>query len=110
MDGSMAMREAVRASGLTHRQIEARAGRYTGWVSQTISRPRPGADLVADLGRACGYRLQLVPVGGGKPITIGEDMGDQCDQTPSPTVAEARELLARASSILAALDDREGLG
>lgn len=97
MDASNALREMVQASGLTHRQIEARCNRYGGWIGQSLARPRPGADLVASVARACGYRLELVPIDGGRAITIGDDVADLEMSDP---IGEARALIARASSIL----------
>lgn len=103
MDASAAMREMVGASALTHRQIESRANKYGGWVGQTLARPRPGADLLADIAHACGYRLQLEPMDGGKTITIGDDDAPDLDDTP--TIDQARALLLRAAAVLDSLDD-----
>ena len=101
MDAAQALRSVVEASGLTHRQIEARAGRYGGWTGQTLARPKPGADLLAEIAHACGYRLDLVPIDGGSTITIG----DACDDTgDAATIDQARALLARASAILESID------
>jgi hypothetical protein len=97
MEASMALRGMVEMSGLTHRQIETRAGRYGGWIGQSLARPRPGADLVADVARACGYRLELVPMDGGAPIVIGDGMDEGSTVAP---IEEARALIARASALL----------
>lgn len=103
MDASQAMREVVESSGLTHRQIEARSRRYGGWVGQSLARPRPGADLLAEMAHACGYRLELVPMDGGRSIVIGD--GCAPDRGDAPSLDQARALIARASSILEALDE-----
>lgn len=103
MDASDALREMVESSALTHRQIEARAGRYGGWVGQTLSRPRPGADLMADVASACGYRLQLVPLDGGATITIGDECAPDRDE--APTIDQARAMIARGLAMLDQLDE-----
>ena len=103
MDASNALREMVQASGLTHRQIEARCNRYGGWIGQSLARPRPGADLVASVAQACGYRLELVPIDGGEHIAIGTD--DDVPARSQDPIGEARALIARASSILEAMDE-----
>lgn len=98
MDASSALRQMVETSGLTHRQIARRLGRYDSYVSQMLTRSgAPGADTIASVAHACGYRLDLVPIDGGEPITIGEGA------TPSDgrdDVAQARALLARACALL----------
>lgn len=104
MDAATAVRDMVEASGMTHRQIEARAGRYGGWVGQSLARPKPGADLVSDIARACGYRLQLVPMDGGDAITIG-DQGDATASASAATIDQARAMIARG---LAMLDQMDG--
>ena len=104
MDAANALRDMVEASGLTHRQIEARAGRYGGWVGQSLARPRPGADLVADIARACGYRLELVPMDGGEAVTIGEYSDDDAGGA-SDRLVQARALLHRAAALLDGMDD-----
>jgi hypothetical protein len=101
MDAAQALRSVVEASGLTHRQIEARAGRYGGWVGQTLARPKPGADLLAEIARSCGYRLDLVPIDGGVTITIGDACDDAGD---AATIGQARAILARATAILDSID------
>lgn len=104
MDAANALRDMVEASGLTHRQIEARAGRYGGWVGQSLARPKPGADTIATIARACGYRLELVPMDGGEAITIGEAMADDADGA-SDRLVQARALLHRAAALLDDMDD-----
>jgi hypothetical protein len=104
MDAKDALRDMVESSGLTQAQIEARANKYSGWVGQSLARPRPGADLIALIARACGYRLALVPDDGGRAITIGDDAADL--ETSDP-IGEARALIARASSILEAMEGGE---
>jgi len=101
MDAASALREMIETSGLTHRQIEARAGRYGGWIGQTMARPHPGADLLASIATACGYRLELVPMDGGETITIGEGLPDR---DGAPSIEQARALLSRAASILDQMD------
>ena len=99
MDASGAMRACVIESGLTHKQIESKARRYGGWLGQTLARPRPGADLLAEVAHACGYRLALVPDGDGETIVIGEDF-ELTDSSMDDKVQQARALLARACALL----------
>lgn len=103
MDATTAMREMVGTSALTHKQIEARANKYNGWVGQTLARPRPGADLLADIARACGYTLQLVPINGGAAITIGDD--GTADRDDAPTIDQARAMIARGLAMLDQIGD-----
>lgn len=104
MDTTSAMRRMVEESGLTHAQLERRAGQYGGWVGQSLARPRPGADVLAALARACGYRLALVPIAGGTSIVIGDDT--QSDED-APTIDQARQLMARSLAVLDQLADQE---
>lgn len=97
MNAAQAMRTVVESSGLTHRQIEARAGRYGGWIGQTLMRPKPGADLLASVAKACGYRLELVPMDGGEPIRIGDDVAEVAK---GDRIAQARALIGRAAALL----------
>lgn len=104
MDAHEAARAIVEGCGLTHRQIEARAGRYGGWIGQTLARPRPGADLLADLARSCGYRLELVPMDGGDSIVIGDASDDARPMEDSDRISEARALMRRATALLDAME------
>ena len=98
MDTTKAIREMIEASGMTHRQIASRMGRYDAYVSQLVSRgTEPRVDTLASVASACGYRLELVPLDGGASITIGEGLPDRDD---APSIGQARALLARAASIL----------
>ena len=98
MDASNAMRACVIESGLTHKQIESKARRYNGWIGQTLARPRPGADLLAEVAHACGYRLALVPDDDGETIVIGEDFEPTAPSMDR--IEQARALLARACALL----------
>ena len=98
MDASQAMRACVIESGLTHKQIESKARRYNGWIGQTLARPRPGADLLAEVAHACGYRLALVPDGEGDMIVIGEDFEPMAPSMDK--IEQVRALLARACALL----------
>lgn len=101
MDTKQAIREIVQRSGLTHRQIAHRLGKYDTYVSQITSRATtPNGDDLAALARACGYRLELVPIDGGDHITIG---GDDATTTPA-TIADVRALLSRAAGMLDEID------
>lgn len=103
MQAIEAIREIVDTSGLTHRQIAARLGRYDTFVSQILTRGRdPQASTLADVATACGYRLELVPLDGGRSIVIGDD--DQRDDSAADRVAQARALVHRAAALL---DDME---
>lgn len=105
MDSSHALRTVVEASGLTHRQIARRLDRYDSYVSQVLTRTSaPGADTIASIARACGYRLELVPLDGGRSIVIGEEQ-DQQDDSAADRVAQARAMVHRAAALL---DDMEG--
>jgi transcriptional regulator with XRE-family HTH domain len=103
MDVQQAMRAMVDASGMTHRQISARLGRYDSYVSQLLTRTSvPGADTVASIARACGYRLELVPMRGGAPLVIGDDGDDAPDR--DMTIAKTKELLTKALANLDAME------
>lgn len=109
MDASGAARAMVDACGLTHRQVAARLGRYDAWLSQTLARPRLGADVLAQVAHACGYRLELVPTMGGDEIVIGDEapaMDAGTITSGAGRVEEARALMARAIALL----DSTGLG
>lgn len=98
MDTKQAIREIVKASGLTHRQIAHRLGKYDTYVSQITSRATtPGCDDMAALARACGYRLDLVPMDGGATITIGDGYATDAD---APTIDKARAMIARGLAML----------
>lgn len=95
-----AMRAMIDQSGLTHRQIAHRLGKYDAYVSQVVSRARdPQASTLADIARACGYRLDLVPMDGGASITIGKDF-EPTDSSVDDRIEQARALLARACALL----------
>lgn len=106
MDGIEAIRTIVEESGLTHRQIAGRLGRYDTYVSQILTRGRdPLVSTLADIARACGYRLDLVPMdGAGATIHIGDDADDDAGAV---SISQARALLVRASAMLASLDDTD---
>ena len=96
-----AMRAMIDQSGLTHRQIAHRLGKYDAYVSQVVSRARdPQASTLADIARACGYRLELVPMDGGEAITIGEAMDDGTSAAAGDRFVQARALLHRAAALL----------
>ena len=101
MDTKTAMHEMVVRSGLTHRQISARLGRHETYVSQTLRRV-PGADTVASIAQACGYRLELVPVCGGESIPIGDTSSDSSASSipEHDAIEQTRALLARALQTL----------
>jgi len=103
MDVQQAMRAMVDASGMTHRQISARLGRYESYVSQLLTRQSvPSVDTVAQVAHACGYRLELVPMAGGDALVIG----DECDDAPDRdmTIAKTKELLTKALANLDAME------
>ena len=105
MDSASALRYVVETSGLTHRQIAHRLGRYDSYVSQVLTRSgAPGADTIATIARACGYRLELVPMDGGEAVTIGEAMADDADGA-SDRLVQARALVHRAAALLDGMDD-----
>jgi transcriptional regulator with XRE-family HTH domain len=100
MDASKALRSLVDASGLTHRQIAHRLGKYDSYVSQILTRSNaPGADTLASIAHACGYHLALVPDGEGETIVIGENF-EPTDSSVDDKVQQARALLARACALL----------
>ena len=103
MDSVQALREAVEVSGLTHRQVARRMDRHDAYVSQVMRQKSIGGDVLADIARACGYRLELVPLDGGRSIVIGEEP-DQQDDSAADRVARARALVHRAAALL---DDME---
>ena len=103
MDVQQAMRAMVDASGMTHRQISARLGRYDSYVSQLLTRQSvPSVDTVAQVAHACGYRLELVPMAGGDALVIGDDGDDVPDR--DMTIAKTKELLTKALANLDAME------
>lgn len=112
MDVQQAMRAMVDASGMTHRQISARLGRYDSYVSQLLTRQSvPSVDTVAQVAHACGYRLELVPMAGGDALVIGDDGDDDApvdDRGDTPdrdmTIAKTKELLTKALANLDAME------
>ena len=103
MDVQQAMRAMVDASGMTHRQISARLGRYDSYVSQLLTRQSvPSVDTVAQVAHACGYRLELVPMAGGDALVIGDDGDDAPDR--NMTIAKTKELLTKALANLDAME------
>ena len=103
MDVQQAMRAMVDASGMTHRQISARLGRYDSYVSQLLTRQSvPSVDTVAQVAHACGYRLELVPMAGGDALVIGDDGDDAPDR--DMTIAKTKELLTKALANLDAME------
>lgn len=103
MDAQSAMRTMIEASGLTHRQISARMGKHETYVSQAVRRA-PSSDTLASIARACGYRLELVPMAGGDSLTIGDDLEPE-PTTTTAGISEARALIIRAASLLERMDD-----
>ena len=103
MDVQQAMRTMVDASGMTHRQISARLGRYDSYVSQLLTRQSvPSVDTVAQVAHACGYRLELVPMAGGDALVIGDDGDDAPDR--GDAIARTKELLTKALANLDAME------
>lgn len=99
MDATQALREVMRQSNLSYRQIAAKLGKYDSYVAQIMSRSAaPRIDSVQAIANACGYRLELVPMDGtGARIVIGDD---DATTSAAPTINDARALLARVDSIL----------
>lgn len=109
MDVQQAMRAMVDASGMTHRQISARLGRYDSYVSQLLTRQSvPSVDTVAQVAHACGYRLELVPTADGDALVIGDDDSLVDDRGDAPdrdmTIAKTKELLAKALANLESME------
>jgi transcriptional regulator with XRE-family HTH domain len=103
MDVQQAMRAMVDASGMTHRQISARLGRYDSYVSQLLTRQSvPSVDTVAQVAHACGYRLELVPMAGGDALVIGDDGDDAPDR--GDAIARTKELLLKALANLESME------
>ena len=103
MDVQQAMRAMVDASGMTHRQISARLGRYDSYVSQLLTRQSvPSVDTVAQVAHACGYRLELVPMAGGDALAIGDEGDDAPDR--GDAIARTKELLTKALANLDAME------
>lgn len=101
MDAMQALRTMIEASGLTHRQVARRLGRYDAYVSQVLTRTtNPATDTLASIARACGYRLELVPIDeGAASIAIGDALPDEHHE-PGDEIMQARALLARACALL----------
>ena len=105
MDALQALREIVDGSGLTHRQIARRLGRYDSFVSQTLSRSAtPQLDTLIDVAHTCGYDLMLVPRDGGKAISIGDDDADDVATDDVATIEHARALIHRAATLLDSIE------
>lgn len=69
MDSRGALAHIVAASGESKAAMSRRLGRSDNYISALFTMRRaPGTDLMAELARACGYRLQLV--GHGETIDI----------------------------------------
>jgi hypothetical protein len=103
MDVQQAMRAMVDASGMRHRQISARLGRYDSYVSQLLTRQSvPSVDTVAQVAHACDYRLELVPMAGGDALVIGDDGDDAPDRCDA--IARTKELLLKALANLDAME------
>lgn len=108
MQAIEAIREIVDTSGLTHRQIAQRLDKYDTYVSQILTRGRdPQASTLADVATACGYRLELVPLDGGRSIVIGDDEDQHDEERAADRVAQARALVHRAAALL---DEEEARG
>ena len=104
MDAQGALRVMIEQSGLTHRQISARLGKHDTYISQAVRRS-PGADTLASIASACGYRLVLVS-NDDEQIQIGEDE-TSASANQSDNVVQARALLAKACALLDAVGDHE---
>ena len=105
MQVTQAIRTMCEGSGLTHRQIASRLGKYATYVSQMITRGTdPQASTLADLARSCGYRLELVPMDGGDSIVIGDAPDDAIPMDDSDRISEARALMRRAAVLLDAME------
>ena len=100
-----AIRAMMSNSGLTHRQIAHKLGKYDTYVSQVLSRGKtPQTDTLTDIARACGYRLQLVPISDGHAITIGDD-DHTTNLDDAPSIDQARAMIARGLAILDQIGD-----
>lgn len=61
MSPSDAVREMVKASGLSAYAASRKAGRASAYISVLLSRGvDPSSRVLADIARACGYTLKLV--------------------------------------------------
>ena len=109
MQVTQAIRTMCEQSGLTHRQIANRLDKYSTYVSQMITRGTdPQSSTLADLARACGYSLVLMPRDGGEIITIGDDQGDDLQSDggdQSDRIRQARDLMQRAAALLDSVGD-----
>ena len=78
-----------------------RSGRYDAYVSQVLTRTtNPAIDTIASIARACGYRLELVPMDEcAASIVIGDALPDEHYDT-GDEIMQARALLARATALL----------
>lgn len=67
-----AVRAMLDASKLTPYRASLRIGRNSTYLAGMLRRGScPSADLLAKIARACGYRLELVPLdGAGDSLTI----------------------------------------
>lgn len=71
MTASEAVALMIERAGVTSYRVSLRLGRHSSYVSTMLRRGScPSADLLAKIGAACGYRLDLVPLDGSESIHI----------------------------------------
>ena len=64
MDSKEALRALLARSDKPKTAISLELGKSSGYVNSYLTMGRaPGADVLADIAGACGYRLALVPAG-----------------------------------------------
>lgn len=90
MSPSDAVREMVRASGMSAYAASRKAGRASAYISVLLSRGvDPSSRVLADIAIACGYTLQLV--GHGEVIELDGTHDATTDATTTDTTSSGHD-------------------
>lgn len=90
MSPSDAVREMVRASGMSAYAASRKAGRASAYISVLLSRGvDPSSRVLADIATACGYTLQLV--GHGEVIELDGTHDATTDATTTATTSSGND-------------------
>lgn len=88
MSPSDAVREMIRASGLSAYAVSRKAGRASAYISVLLSRGvDPSSRVLTDIATACGYTLQLV--GHGEVIELDGTHDATTDATTTDTTTDS---------------------
>lgn len=90
MSPSDAVREMIRASGMSAYAASRKAGRASAYISVLLSRGvDPSSRVLADIARACGYSLQLI--GHGDVIELDGTHDATTDATTTATTSSGHD-------------------